>query len=472
MASDEKSAQPVESQPSRRDPLTPAKRKRLQKIFEHAGKQLAQENYDYASELFEQCVLGDPSNLIYVQNYIGNLQKKYNNNKTGSKLAQFKERGSRSAAKKALGHGEWDEVIKHGLKVLAVNPWDVPTLTAMATASENSGDDEVELYYLKCALDANPKDPNVNRQCAHALAARAQFDQAIACWHRVEQIRPGDEEAQHQIARLAVEKTIVKGGYDDKDEAKKLAGDRKAQPQLAQRELSAEERLQQKIDQGSAELSHYLELAQFHINKEEYQSAEEVFAKAYEVSGGDPDVRERWQDTELRHLRQKIARTKDEQERKTYIRQFHEKDLLVHQERCERYPHNLSFRFDLGLRYQKMGQYNEAIREYQQARNDPGRKGRCMLQLGQCFEAINQQRLAMTHYESAIKEIPDREEEHKKDALYRAAKLAMALDDLDAAEAHLTHLAELDFAYRDVSAKLDAIVQLRKKKEPPATQEG
>ena len=462
MVSDENTAQPQETQPRRREPITPAKRKRLQTAFEHASRQMAQEAYDYATELFEQCVLGDPSNLIYVQNYVGNLQKKYNNNKTGSKLAQIKVRGARGAARKALGQSQWDDVIKHGLKALAVNPWDVPALTVMATAAENSGDDEVELYYLKCALDTNPKDPNVNRQCALALATRAQFDQAIACWHRVEQARPGDEEAQHEIARLAVEKTIVKGGYGDKDEAKKLAGDRKAQPQLPQRDLTTEERLRQKIDQQRGELTDYLELAQLAVSKEDYQAAEEILAKAYEVSGGDPDVRERWQDTELRHLRQKIARTKDEQERKKHIRAFHEKDLLVHQERCERYPHNLSFRFDLALRYQKIGQYNEAIREFQQARNDPARKGRCMLHLGQCFEQINQHRLAKTHYESAVKEIPDREEEQKKEALYQAAKLSMTLDDLDTAERHLTTLAELDFAYKNVSTLLDKILELRK----------
>ncbi len=461
MVSQENSAQLPETQPGRRETLTPAKRKRLQKIFEHASKQFAQENYDYATDLFADCVLGDPSNLIYVQNYIGNLQKKYNNNKTGSKLAQFKERGARGAAKRALARSEWDEVIKHGLKVLAVNPWDVPALTAMATASENSGDDEVELYYLKCALEVNSKDLNVNRQCARALAAREQFDQAIACWHRVEQVRPGDEEAQREIARLAVEKTIVRGGYDD-DEAKKLAGDQKAQPQQPLRELSNEERLQQRIAEEPTELSNYFELAQLYFNKENYRAAEEVFARAYEVSGGDADVRERWQDAELRRLRQQIAKAKNEETRKKLIQQFHEKDLLVHQERCERYPHNLAFRFDLGLRYQQIEQYNEAIREFQVARNDPGRKGRCMLHLGRCFEAINRHRLAMTHYESAINEIPDREEEHKKDALYRAAKLSLALDDLETAEKHLTNLAELDFAYKDVSALLDKIAELRK----------
>lgn len=462
MASNETPAEGTESQSPGREPLTPAKRKRLQKLFEHGSKQLAQENHDYATELFAECVMGDPSNVIYVQNYVGNLQRKYNNNRTGKAFAQFKERGARSAVKKALARGEWDEVIRHGLKVLTVNPWDIPALTAMATASEHSGDDEVELYYLKCALEASPKDPHVNRQCAQALAARREFDQAIACWHRVEQARPDNEEAQREIARLAVEKTIVRGGYDEGDEARRLAGERGGQAQEAQRILSREERLQARINRDPEELANYFELAQLHIDSERYQDAEEVFARALEVSDGDPDVRERWEDAQLRRLRQLMIRAEDEPTRKRFRKQLIEKELVVYKNRCDRYPNNLSFKYDLGYRYQLNEQYNEAIKEYQQARNDPRRRALCMLRLGQCFEQIEQYRLAMSHYESAIEEIPDREAEHKKDALYRAARLSMNLNDLDAAERHLTNLAGLDFSYKDVSDLLGKIAELRK----------
>ena len=165
----------------------------MQKCFEYASKQTAEENYDYATELLAQCVLGDPGNIVYVQNFISNLQKKYRHNKKGSRLAQFRERGARTALKKASSTGDWDEAIKNGIAVLKVNPWDVPTLTAMASASAASGFDECKLYYLRCAIEINPKDPDVNRLYAIALEKRGQVDQAIARWHREEQDRPGDE---------------------------------------------------------------------------------------------------------------------------------------------------------------------------------------------------------------------------------------------------------------------------------------
>jgi len=65
----------------------------------------------------------------------------------------------------------------------------------MASAVREMGFDEVELAYLKTALDANSADPDINRLCAIALRERKRYDEAIICWHRVEQAKPEDEEA-------------------------------------------------------------------------------------------------------------------------------------------------------------------------------------------------------------------------------------------------------------------------------------
>ena len=196
---------PQEGKKSAPEPLTSAKRGRLEKIFAHASKKAAAGgNFDYTTELLMQCVLGDPSNPVYVRTYIENLQKKYGNNRKGSSLAQFKERSSRAAQKKAVAAEDWYESIKQGLKVLTVNPWDVPALTSMATAAGKLGQRECALFYLRCALAANPKDPAVNRLCALALTDLGQYDQAIVCWHRVEEARPDDDEPKRSVAVLMV----------------------------------------------------------------------------------------------------------------------------------------------------------------------------------------------------------------------------------------------------------------------------
>jgi len=364
-------------------------------------------------------------------------------------------------------------VIKAGLEVLKLNPWDVSTLTAMADACEKGGFEETELLYLKTALETDSKDPNVCRLCAMALGKRGQYDQAIAMWHRVEQARPGDEEAARHIASLAVEKTITQGGYEESDPSKKKRMPGGAAGQGAAVEmLSEEDRLERDIARRPKDIPPYLELADLFIREDRFDKAEDALARALEASDGDVTVRERWEDVQIRRLRhellmlEKQVKETGSEELKTRHGQLRKdlfaKELDVYKARAERYPNNLAFKYDLGVRYQLNGRYNEAIAEYQLARNDPRRKGLCMLNLGQCFQHIKQDGLAMSHYEEAIKEIPDRDADNKKKALYLAAKLAFKLGDLDTAERHATTLAAMDFSYRDVAQLLDAIAQRRK----------
>jgi tetratricopeptide (TPR) repeat protein len=174
-------------------------------------------------------------------------------------------------------------------------------------------------------------------------------------------------------------------------------------------------------------------------------------------------------DLQVRRLRQQAVRAKQtrgespetEQQYRRLRKELTAKEVDRCQFLCQRYPHNLRFKYDLGLVYQIDKQYNEAIKEYQQARNDPRSKGLCLLRLGQCFQAIKQNRLAVTHYETALEEIPDRDAQNKKEALYLAGKLAMELNDLDKADKHLGVLAGLDFTYKDVSQLLDELGRRR-----------
>ena len=122
------------NQPKKKREPSPVLRKRLEKLFEAGNKQGSQDKFDYASELYTECVRGDPGNLEYLQSFMTNLHKKYGSVKKLGPMVQFKERGARAALKKAIAQCDWDEAIQQGIAVLLVNPWDVPTLTAMATA--------------------------------------------------------------------------------------------------------------------------------------------------------------------------------------------------------------------------------------------------------------------------------------------------------------------------------------------------
>ena len=447
----------------------------LQQCFEAGSSKSASGNFDYAAQMFTQCVVGDPANLLYAQNFLANLQKKYNNNKSGAPLASVRAAKSKTGVTYASKRKDWLGVISSGLEVLKLNPWDTGTLSEMANACEQLGLEETQIVWLKGAMEADVKDPETNRLLGRALAKQAQFDQAIACWMRVQQAKPNDEEAQRAIANLQVEKTIDKGGYEDAESSTQVMADKQAQ---AERQggggtrLTPEQQLEKRLAKEPANISLYFELADLHAKQEHFTEAEAVLRRALEASGGSLEVREYLEDVELRHARHEVliaekrARGENTDEAlDLYNRMKNElnnKELEIYRNRCERYPTNLGYKFELGVRLFNAKNFQEGIRVLQEARNDPKRKGMVLFWLGACFEAIKQYKLALTHYEDSIEHIGDRAPEERKRAMYRAGCVAMdRVKDYEKAEKHLNSLAGLDFAYKDVGERLDKLQKLR-----------
>ena len=138
-------------------------------------------------------------------------------------------------------------------------------------------------------------------------------------------------------------------------------------------------------------------MANLYLNTDRFVEAEEVFKQKLAASNNDPTVREEIEDVQLRALRSKMAEggkkakeSGNEADKKEYERlkmTVIDKELDVYRNRCERYPNNLIFRYELAQRYQWKGDFGEAIKEYQVAKADPRKRGMCLINLGECFPA-------------------------------------------------------------------------------------
>ena len=471
------------------DAISPALRRRLQKCFEHGTQQFKQLkcDHDYANTMFTECVVHDPGNLVYVEAYLDNLQRKYKDNKKGAAIKGF---GGKGAFKKALAHKEWREVLKLGPEQLKTNPWDVPTLRGMAEACAGLHYNEIELRYLKNALDARLKDRQVNRHCALSLARMGQFDQAIACWHRIEEIKRYDAEAAKMISELSVRRTQHMAGMDEEghtatgrvvlDEA---APQSKPEPQSepekqeppAHREvqLTPRQQLEHAIQQEPAEINNYLRLAELLCGERRYAEAEPVLSRALSVSGGDPQIRERLEDAQIgrAHVQVSIAekrasvqQTEESQELVGQMReQLNRLELDIYQQRNERHPAEARWKFELGVRLKRAGNYKEAIKLLQQVQGDPRQQAAAVLELGESFQHLKKYQQALDYYQQAAQLTAQDDPQRHKLAHYRAGVLATGLKDLDRAQQHLMELSRLDPDYRDVAARLDKIRKIRDK---------
>lgn len=479
-----------------RKPISPAKRRQLQQCFEYGRANLAKGDIDYAIDMFTQAVQGDPGNLVYAQNYVDTLHKKYNNDKKGGKLG-FRGSSLRSTIKKSLAKEDYDAAWRACLEILRITPWDTATLVSMAGICEKLDAWECQLYYLKQALDSNPKDADVNRLAGHALAKVGAFEQSIVCWHRVEKAKPDDEEATKMIAQLTAERALQRGGgggtRSPRPSASNAAGgstakstasaEKPTQPadDDSDREQTIEERTQQAIEADPSNVANYLELAEIYARAHKYDQAQATLEKAQEVTGGgDLKVRERMEDHQIRHKKhllsiadRRAAEEKTDEAQalaKKMKAELNRTEMQVYSARVQRQPGNDTLHYELGVRLKRASRFKEAIGELQQAVNDIRHKARVHLELGECFQYVKQFKLALSNYQQAIKASAEKEPDTHKLALYRAGVLAIGMYKLDqsaphlqAAEDYLTELGGLDFSYRDVAERLDKINQLRNK---------
>ncbi len=448
-------------------PLSQATRKRLQQLFQRANGLMAKGDHDYAHELFSQCVIADPGNVGYTQTCLANLLQKHQ----GKKKGFFSGIGSKGGVKKAELSKDWKAVVKSGLAVLKANPWDTSTFLSMAKACEHMDLDDTQVVYLRAALKFNPDDVPINRLCGGAFRERKDFDAALACWYRVQKLKPGDEEAEKAISEILGEKTIHDGGYSNAETSRDVKKTPSSTAGVQREELSAEEQLRRQITKNPRDKAAYDELASLYMRADNLGPAEELLAKAREAFPDDLDILEKLEDIQMRNLRETVAKTEkeateagtDEAKKRHKIARakLALKETEHYEHLVERYPSNSSYHLKLGQRYQQLGKWNEAIQQFQQARNDPKQHGLCQLELGKCFQQIKQYKLASDHYGNAVREIPDQDEKNKKDALYHAAKLELGLKNYDTSEQYATTLAAMDFGYKDVSALLDKIAKNR-----------
>lgn len=458
----------ADTQPPGREPIPPQVRRRLQEYYNQGTKMMAKGEYDYANDMFARCVDGDPGNSVYVQNFLANLQRKYNNNKKGSKFAALKSAGPKAAIQKAKMQKDWKGVVRTSLEMLKLNPWDIATLKSVAGACEALEADDSQLAFLKAALDADINDVEVNRLAGRALGRLGRFDDAIRCWARVAKAVKNDDEANRAIGDLTVEKTISKGGYEGAESSRDVrAGGEATDDNPVGLQVTPERQLEKAIAKDPSDVSNYLKLAELYQAKEQFEPAEKWLQKALEASGGDVNIRERLENLQVGRMREQLSiAEKQARERKTpeaidlfnkMRAELNRVELEMYRSRSERNPTHTGYKYELAIRLHKAGMYKEAIPLLQQSLADPSRQGEVRLILGECFQQIKQYDLAMTNYSAAVEGISAADVERKKLALYRAGVLATGLKDPARAKKYLTELAGLDFGYKDVAARLDKL---------------
>ncbi len=477
---EEEPAQEEEAQPKLKE-LTPGARVRLNDCFTHATRMasLSSYDYDYANSLFSECVILDPNNIEYIESFLNNLRKKYKDNKKGSR----KSSPSRAPFKKAVQKKELLDVLRRGIETLAVNPWDATVLRPLAEACEVLGCVDLELRLLKMAQSAKPKDPEINKHCALTLGRLKQFDQAIACWHKVEAVRKTDREPQDMISALSVAKARQQAGIsDDMDDSANISLARgtgvSADVKVPKKEegrkmipLTKRQVLERAIAEDPSDIENYAKLSDMLIKEARFADARRVLDRgagcAEKTDLQDHETIEdaqmrlakaHWKSTSQTAQMKKTEKLKEmaEQRRETSI----QLELEIFQRRAENRPDDLRVMYEYGLRLKQVGQYAEAVKFFQKSRSLPKRKVLSTYELGQCCRLLKQYAQALKCFEATI-QIAEEDPPTLRDSLYWSGVILAAMKDYEKAESHLATLVEMKSDYKDVKARLDKVRLMR-----------
>jgi tetratricopeptide (TPR) repeat protein len=484
--------------------LKPAMRRRLKSCFDH-GKRLSTQDrpdYDYANTMFTECVIKDPANFQYLEAFFDNLCRKYNNNKRGARLKKYGS--SKAAFKKAVTKKDWPEVLRIGPEMLKENPWDVPTLRAIAQACEQYHPqmNEVELKYLRMAIDANVRDVETNKHCARSLARMGQYDQAIACWRRVDEMKKNDPEAQREMAKLMMDKTRPQVGMDEDDlseeeKAKRRRERAKAAAEAAEKEREEQERqmaakkaeeeqkegrrrviqltprqqLEQAIRDNPVDMDNYLALADLHTKEGRPNDTAATIQRAVMAAAKDVKAQSRIVAYETRDLRRKASaaekrarETKDPKMAelaKKLSAELGQRELDLYTVRTERFP-TPEMNYEVAVRLKRVGRLEEAIKYFTEVEGHPTLKARALLRKGESQLQMKLFQQALATFKVAVDEAKAAEDvEYRKQSMWRAARLAEGLKQIVSAEKYYQMLYEFDPNFEDVRARLDRIRKIR-----------
>src|SRR5262249_43160880 len=146
---------------------------------------------------------------------------------------------------------------------------------------------------------------------------------------------------------------------------------------------------------------------------------------------------------ELRRIRNKL------------LKEITAREIEMYRLRADRFPQDVSYRLELGIRLAEADQIDEAIVELQQARKEPRLMWKAALHLGLCFKKRNNWRLAQRNLEDALAQLPPHEEEGRKEILFQLALGSADAGDLQKAIDLGHELANIDFGFRDIGKLLD-----------------
>lgn len=328
----------------------------------------------------------------------------------------------------------------------------------------------------------SPKRYLLLKQCLEELAdravARKEIDLAIsalemgvqaltALLHRIGR----DREIETAMRDLSTKLTLVRGRYEGATSFRDSIRDEETAMALHDRDRLVQ--ADRRIDELIAEAQVAYDAAPDDLNKlnalvdlltrrerfEEECKAIGILVSAFKRTGR-YIAKQRADDIRMRQLRRDVRSAKDANDpaalREAQVNQL-KFELAVFKDRMEQYPTDLRIKFEYATRLFQAKRYDEAIPLLQLARTDPKSRTQAMLYLGRCFLKKGFHGQAVSTLQQAVSERDVGDDDVGKELSYYLGRAQEEGGQIEDARRTYGRLLEIDYNYRDVRERLEAL---------------
>jgi tetratricopeptide (TPR) repeat protein len=454
-------------------------------FFDKAGKVAETKNFDYAIDMYLQGLRYAPDALR--EGHLPLAELALQRRDSGSKKPSMMERVKRLGGKTPL------EQMLNAEYLFTKDPDHLPYAEAMLKAAIAGGYNKTAGWIANVIFQAAnaSRNPSANTYILlkEAYKTLEQFDKAIVAIQRAVKLRPEDGALSDEFKDLSAELTMARGKYygegDFRESMQDREGQEKRQAQAAvvkteDYRVKAVEDARKKIAQNPDLPANIFELADALSGLETEQDENDAISLLENTykNKSDFSFKRRAGLLKIKQFKRKIKEAKaalgtnpNDSESKNALEQLSAqlKSIeLEHYALCvQNYPTDLGVKYEYAIRLVRNEQYNEAIPLFQEAQKDPRRKIVALNQIGFCFSRKGWLADAIDVYNQAIESYEIKDDAIGKELRYNLARAYEQQGDTDKALEIYRKIAQSDFAYKDVSQRVD---KLRSEQMKPDSQ--
>ncbi len=443
-------------------------------LYQKGEDAAKKDNYDYAIDILQSALVREPLFLKARQTLRSIAAKKTKG------LSQIRKAMSmpKIAALQTKASPKKDpfKAMEVAEQILAIDPFNKTGTNILAEAALACDSAETAIFAREALREGNPGDMDNLFKLAELYISQNEGDKAAKCYEAILKL-PGqanNSDAIKGIKDATAFSTIKKGNWEDRnktykdslknsDEAVKLeeaAKIHKTDDTLRSLIEATQEKMQSEPDN----INHYSTLADLYLQLKDYDMSLAYYKHVYEATGSVDANLERIM-TEIRVKRYNQWITQREEyiavypnqpesaQYQTEIEEFQrDRDnllLVFAKEQVEKYPNDPLLHFNLGEIYFKLGQVDEAQREFQFAQRAPNKRHAALNYLGLCFSGKGMHDLAVTQFQKCIEEMPGMDK-LKMEITYNLGESLMASGKQEDAMEQFKKIYLVDSSYKDV----------------------